>query len=159
MSIYDYDDDFAHYECDENERKKLGQVWTPYDIVVKLMDKIDVEIWEDETKTCLDPTMGAGNIVIGILYRRIVEQKQNPVVALSNTYGVELDEKTCEYAKKRIGKFISKFVKFNKKIKDIIDHNFVCSDIFEWEVILNDISKVDEIHKPKKRVRKKDNMI
>ena len=85
MTIYDYDNDFAHYECDEAARKKLGQVWTPYSVVVQLMDKLDKTIWQDEHKTCLDPTMGAGNIVIGILYRRIVENKQDPLVALQNT--------------------------------------------------------------------------
>ena len=30
MTIYDYDNDFAHYECDEKERSKLGQVWTKF---------------------------------------------------------------------------------------------------------------------------------
>ena len=29
-TIYDYDNDFAHYELNEKERKKLGQIWTPY---------------------------------------------------------------------------------------------------------------------------------
>ena len=38
MTIYDYDNDFAHYECDEKERSKLGQVWTPYSIIKQMMD-------------------------------------------------------------------------------------------------------------------------
>ena len=131
MTIYDYDNDFAHYECDETARKKMGQVWTPYSIIEKMMDKLDNEIWKDEKKTALDPTMGAGNIIIGILYRRIVENKQNPLVALRNTYGVELDQDTLNYAKERIKKFMSHFTKTN--MTKIIDHNFVCSDIFEWD--------------------------
>ena len=131
MTIYDYDNDFAHYECDETARKKMGQVWTPYSIIEKMMDKLDNEIWKDEKKTALDPTMGAGNIIIGILYRRIVENKQDPLVALRNTYGVELDQDTLNYAKERIKKFISHFTKTN--VTKIIDHNFVCSDIFEWD--------------------------
>ena len=131
MTIYDYDNDFAHYECDETARKKMGQVWTPYSIIEKMMDKLDNEIWKDEKKTALDPTMGAGNIVIGILYRRIVENKQDPIVALKNTYGVELDQDTLNYAKERIKKFMSHFTKTN--VTKIIDHNFVCSDIFEWD--------------------------
>ena len=63
-SIYDYDNDFAHYELNEKERKKLGQVWTPYSIIEKMMDKVDPSHWKDETRTQLDPTMGTGNIVI-----------------------------------------------------------------------------------------------
>jgi type I restriction-modification system DNA methylase subunit len=131
MTIYDYDNDFAHYECDKDARKKMGQVWTPYSIIEKMMDKLDNEIWKDEKKTALDPTMGSGNIVIGILYRRIVENKQDPLAALKNTYGVELELATCEYAKNRLAKFMKNFT--DEDCSEIINHNFVCSDIFEWD--------------------------
>ena len=134
MSIYDYDNDFTHYECNEKDGKKLGQVWTPYSVIEKMMDKLDEEIWKDENKTALDPTMGAGNIIIGILYRRIVECGQNPVKAISNTYGVELDPKTLNYAKERIKSFMAHFTVVDKSLNDIIDHNFICSDIFKWDV-------------------------
>lgn len=132
-TIYDYDDDFAHYELDDSARKKLGQVWTPYSIIERMMDKIDKKLWKDETRTNLDPTMGSGNIVISMLYRRIVEYGQTPLIALSNVYGVELDRKTLNYARKRIEKFMAHFTK-SKKVHEIVQHNFVCSDIFEWNL-------------------------
>jgi len=137
MTIYDYDNDFAHYETDEQTKDKLGQVWTPYNIIEQMMDKAGLvsdknSIWYDETKTNLDPTMGAGNIVIGMLYRRIVECGQNPVVALSNVYGVELDSKTLKYARERIKRFMAHFT--DEDLTEIIDHNFVCSDIFKWDI-------------------------
>lgn len=131
-TIYDYDNDFAHYELDEKERKKLGQVWTPYIIIKMMMDKVAPSHWMDETKTNFDPTMGTGNIVIAMLYRRIVEYGQDPLKALKNTYGVELDQKTLEYAHKRIEKFMKNFT--NEDCSKIIEHNFVCSDIFKWDV-------------------------
>lgn len=131
MSINDYDNDFATYVSDNATRKKLGQVFTPYSVIEQMLDKLDKTIWQDEHKTCLDPTMGAGNIIIGILYRRIVENKQDPIVALRNTYGVELDQDTLDYAKERIKKFMSHFT--NTNVTKIIDHNFVCSNIFEWD--------------------------
>ena len=106
------------------------------------MDKIDKEIWINEDKTALDPTMGAGNIIIAILYRRIVENNQNPIKAISNTYGIELDPKTHEYAKERIKKFMAHFT--NEDLTKIIDHNFVCSDVFEWD-IENWCSKNDKV--------------
>ena len=137
MTIYDFDNDFAHYECDDKERSKLGQVWTPYSIIEKMMDKIGTvnnktSVWYDETRTNLDPTMGSGNIIIAMLYRRIVECGQNPIKALSNVYGVELEPATCEYAKKRIAKFMKNFTK--EDCSKIIEHNFVCSDIFKWDI-------------------------
>lgn len=153
MSIYDYDNDFAHYELDKESRKKLGQIWTPYSIIERMMNMAPDSEWEDETKTDLDPTMGAGNIVIAMLYRRIVEHGQNPVIALSNVYGVELDSKTLKYARDRIFKFMKTVekksgVKWGKKdwrnIHDIIYcknpftkdkyPNFVCSNIFDWDI-------------------------
>lgn len=155
MNIYDFDNDFATYVSDEETQKKLGQVFTPYSIIEQMMDKAGLvsdknSIWYDETKTNLDPTMGAGNIVIGMLYRRIVECGQNPVVALSNVYGVELDSKTLKYARERIYKFMMAVeknlnLKFTdeewKRIRAIIFEgdgkkypNFVESDIFAWDL-------------------------
>lgn len=137
MTIYDYDNDFAHYESDKETQKSLGQVWTPYNIIEMMMDKAGTidnksSIWYDETKTNLDPTMGTGNIIIAMLYRRIVECKQDPIKALLNVYGVELEPATCEYAKKRIAKFMKNFT--NEDCSKIIEHNFVCSDIFKWDI-------------------------
>lgn len=131
-TIEQYDNDFSTYVADANTRKKLGMVFTPYSVIEKMMDKIDMEIWINEDKTALDPTMGAGNIIIAILYRRIVENNQNPIKAISNTYGIELDPKTHEYAKERIKKFMAHFT--NEDLTKIIDHNFVCSDVFEWDI-------------------------
>lgn len=133
-TIYDYDNDFAHYELDTTARKKLGQVWTPYSIIVKMLDNVDKKLWKDETRTNLDPTMGTGNIIISMLYRRIVEYGQNPLTALKNMYGVELDRKTLNYARKRIEKFMAHFTDDSNKVHEIVLHNFVCSDIFKWNL-------------------------
>ena len=155
MTIYDYDNDFAHYECDEKERSKLGQVWTPYSIIEKMMDKVEPSHWKDETKTNLDPTMGAGNIIIAMLYRRIVEYKQNPIVALKNTYGVELDQKTLDYAHKRIEKFMAHFTNSKKKVHEIVIKNFVCSDIFKWNILDWRPKTPEEIERDEKEKKEK----
>lgn len=136
-TIADYDNDFATYVTDKETRKKLGQVFTPYLLICTMMDQAGTvddpnSIWNDETKTNLDPTMGNGNIVIAMLYRRIVECHQDPIKALSNMYGVELEKATLDYAKERIKKFIAHFT--DEDVSEIVDHNFVCSDIFEWDV-------------------------
>ena len=133
MSIYDYDDDFDHYEhADKGERQKLGQVWTPYDTIAKMLDKWTAENWKDPSKTMLDPTMGAGNIVIAMLYRRIVENGQDPIEAIKNTYGVELDTPTHKFAQQRIIKFMKNFTE--EDVRSIVEKNFVNSDIFEWNL-------------------------
>ena len=154
-SIYDYDNDFAHYELNEKERKKLGQVWTPYSIIVNMMDKVDPSHWKDETRTNFDPTMGTGNIVIAMLYRRIVEYKQDPLKALKNTYGVELDQKTLDYAHKRIEKFMAHFTNSKKKVHEIVMKNFVCSDIFKWNILDWRPKTPEEIERDEKEKKEK----
>jgi len=132
--IEHYDNDFATYVSNKETQKKLGQVFTPYSIIERMMNKLDPELWSNPKKTCLDPTMGSGNIVIGMLYRKIVENNQDPLTALSHTYGVELDPVTYNYATERIKKFMLNFTKEKKKIQNIIKKNFVCSDIFKWDL-------------------------
>ena len=56
MTIYDYDNDFAHYETDPETQKNLGQIWTPFHIIEQMMDKAGSindksSVWYDETKT------------------------------------------------------------------------------------------------------------
>lgn len=137
MSIYQYDNDFATYVSDKETRKRLSQIFTPYDTIAKMMDKWPRENWKDPSKTSeaatmLDPTMGAGNIVIAMLYRRIVEHGQDPITALKNTYGVELDPPTHRYAQQRIIKFMKSFT--DEDVTEIVKRNFVNSDIFEWNL-------------------------
>jgi hypothetical protein len=136
MSIYDYDNDFATYDLDKDARKKLGQVWTPYELVCRLMDKCDPETWTDSTKTMLEPTMGSGNIVIGMLYRRIVEYKMDPVAAISTIYGIEMDPATYEHCIDRIRNFMKHFCdeKDMTFVEDTLKYNFVCSDFFKWNI-------------------------
>lgn len=136
MSIYDYDSDFATYDNDEVLRKKLGQVWTPYCIVERMMDKLPVETWTDCSKTMLEPTMGTGNIVISMLYRRIVEYRQDPVAAISTIFGIEMDPKTYEHCINRIRTFMKQFcdeidMEF---VEETLKYNFVCSDFFKWNL-------------------------
>ena len=70
--------DYNKYVTDDKTRKKLGQFWTPEEIIIKMMDKIPEDTWKDPTKTFLDPTMGSGNIIIEMLNRRINEYNIDP---------------------------------------------------------------------------------
>jgi len=136
MSIYDYDNDFATYDLDKDARKKLGQVWTPYELVCKLMDTCDPSTWIDSTKTIFEPTMGSGNIIIGMLYRRIVEYKMDPVAAISTIFGIEMDPSTYNHCIERIKVFMRHFCDKTDMefIEDTLKYNFVCFDFFKWNI-------------------------
>ena len=126
--------DYNEYATDKETQKKLGQVWTPKEIIVKMMDKIPEDTWKDPTKTFLDPTMGSGNIIIEMLNRRINKYNIDPKQALSTTFGIEIDIDTYYQAIIRISDFMSEYIDIDDEIQELIKNNFVCSDIFEWDI-------------------------
>lgn len=118
----------------EKERiTKNGEVFTPSVLVKRLLDKISEEKWKDPNATFLEPCCGNGQIVIGMLERRI-ESGVEPIQALKTLYGVELMQDNVDLCKDRIREVLrANKIRIDKKVNDIIDHNFVCSDFFKWD--------------------------
>ena len=112
---------------------KNGEVFTPKALVEKMMDKIPEEKWKDPNSVWLEPTFGSGNMLICMLERRIASGVE-PVQAVKTLYGVELMQDNVDLCKDRIREVLrANKVKIDKKVNDIIDHNFVCSDFFKWD--------------------------
>lgn len=119
----------------KGRKKKTQEVFTPYCIVKKLMDKIPEEDWQNSTKTFLDPAMGNGNIILGILYRRIVEHSIDWKTALETCWGVELIQDNVYETHGRIIKLFDALgIDYDEDVAmDIMLKNLVCSDFFEWD--------------------------
>lgn len=127
--------DIDYLTEDRKERKKKTQeVFTPYSIVKQLMDKIPDKDWKNPNKTFLDPAMGNGNIILGILYRRIVEYGIKWKTALKTLYGVELVESNVYETHGRIIKLFDALdIDYDEDVAmDIMLKNLVCSDFFTW---------------------------
>lgn len=124
--------DELKYVTTPEDKKKLGQVWTPSSVVKQMMSKVDDSIWSNPKKTFLDPTMGSGNIILNILENRIVNHKVKPIDALKTCFGIELDKDTLLFAKKRIKEYIAQFT--DENIDAILKHNFVHSNFFDWDI-------------------------
>ena len=116
-------------------RKKTQEFYTPYSIINKMIDKIEPEMLADPTKTFLDPAMGNGNIILGILYRRIVEHGIDWRTALETLYGVELMQDNVDETKERIIDLLNKLnIEYDKDAAyEIMNHNLVCSNFFDWD--------------------------
>lgn len=128
------------YLTEERKARRKGkngtqEIFTPYCIVKKLMDKISKEDWQDPTKTFLDPAMGNGNIILGILYRRIAEYGIDWKTALETCYGVELMQDNVDETYERIFDLFDKMnIDYDKdEALKIMHENLVCSDFFEWD--------------------------
>lgn len=112
---------------------KNGEVFTPKALVEKMMDKIPESDWKDPEKLFLEPTFGSGNMLICMLERRIASGVE-PIQAVKTLYGVELMQDNVDLCKDRIREVLRvNKIKIDKKVNDIIDHNFVCSDFFKWD--------------------------
>lgn len=118
----------------KSRKKKTQEIFTPYCIVKKLMDNISKEDWQDPTKTFLDPAMGNGNIILGILYRRIVEYGIDWRTALETCYGVELMQDNVDETYERIFDLLDKMnIDYDKdEALKIMLSNLICHDFFTW---------------------------
>ena len=74
------------------ERQKLGQFFTPPELTLKMLEKLDIK----KNETLLDPCLGAG----GLLAAAIITKKVKP----ENCYGIELDADILKIAQKRLSK-------------------------------------------------------
>ena len=118
----------------KGRKKKTQEVFTPYCIIKKLMDNISKEDWQDPAKTFLDPAMGNGNIILGILYHRMVEYDIDWKTALETCYGVELMQDNVYETHGRIIKLFDELgIDYDEDVAmDIMLRNLVCHDFFTW---------------------------
>ena len=122
----------------KSRRKGSGgtqEFFTPYSIVKRMCDKVSEEDWSDPKKTFCEPTFGNGNIILGILYRRIVEYGIDWKTALETCYGVELVESNVYETHGRIIKLFDALgIDYDEdEAMDIMIRNLVCHDFFTWD--------------------------
>ena len=71
----------------KNKRKELGQYYTPPSLIMSLLDKFDYNSDDFKNKKIIDPTSGAGGLLIGCYYAG---------ANIENLYGIELDKNILE---------------------------------------------------------------
>lgn len=120
--------------------------FTPPEIVDMLIEGQD-DLFNDFSKTFLDPCIGIGFIYIGVLKKRFdhCHTAKDILAAISTMYGTELMDDNVSECKDNIWNEISKFMAdnnikytgkhgtFRDKVTEILDHNIVCTDTFKWD--------------------------
>ncbi len=103
--------------------KETAEIFTPTPLVQEMLDKLPQELFEDHTKTFLDPSCGDGQFLSEVVIRKMERSGCTLEQALSTTYGVELMEDNVKLCKERLaGKNPT------QEILDILDRNIVCGD-------------------------------
>lgn len=126
----------------KGRRKDTNEVFTPFEIVEHMCEIIPVKDWSDPEKTFLEPTFGNGNIICYIVYKRIIN-KVPWDKALNTLYGIELMPDNVKECKERVIELFRLFVEEKamavegfdeKRARQIMDRNLVCSDFFDWDI-------------------------
>jgi len=125
---------------DKERIKKNGEVFTPFSVINQMISKIPEVKWKDPKAKFLDPCAGNGQILIGMLKKRLASgiSKKDAVKTL---YGVELMQDNRDLCVRRILEIVG------PEYAKIVNHNIVCADFFKWDF---------ENWKPKEEVNESD---
>lgn len=115
-------------ERDKLRVKETAEVFTPTPLVQEMLDNLPHELFEDITKTFLDPSCGDGQFLSEIIIRKMERSGCTLEQALSTTYGVELMEDNVKLCKERLAG-----PNPTQEILDILDKNIVCADALKYD--------------------------
>jgi hypothetical protein len=110
--------------------KETAEVFTPTTLVQEMLDKLEesnLELFQNPTKTFLDPSCGDGQFLSEVVIRKMERSGCTLEQALSTTYGVELMEDNVKLCKERLGG-----PNPTQEILDILDKNIVCADALTY---------------------------
>lgn len=107
-------------ERDHLRIKATSEVFTPTDLVQKLLDELPLELFTDPSKTFLDPSCGDGQFLGEVLIRKM-ENGIGFETALGSIYGVDLMEDNVNLCRERL-------LCGCEKYRHIVEQNIVCAD-------------------------------
>ena len=53
----------------QTEKKKYGEVFTPFHLVDDMLDRLPDTVWSDPSLRWFDPCVGIGNFMVSVYYR------------------------------------------------------------------------------------------
>ena len=113
--------------------KETAEVFTPTPLVQEMLDNLPQDLFEDPTKTFLDPSCGDGQFLSEVVIRKMGISGCTLEQALSTTYGVELMEDNVKLCKERLAG-----PNPTQEILDILDKNIVCADALKYDYSLGE---------------------
>lgn len=124
--------------------KERGEVFTAEREVKAMCDLIPEEVWQDITKTFLEPACGNGNFLVEIFERKLKYSKneKDGLKALASIVGIDIMEDNCFESRVRLMTMYCKaFPKASEAslllASGILQNNIICGDSLkvmkEWE--------------------------
>lgn len=124
--------------------KSLGEVFTPTELVLEILEQLPAEVWEDG-KTYLDPTAGNGQFLAPVLIIKLSLGHTNP---LATIYGVDIMQDNVDECRQRLIDIAGDtpenwaIVKNNIRCEDGLKYDYsfsnepTISDIFRKESVI-----------------------
>jgi len=112
-------------ERDHSRVKATGEVFTPTPLVQEVLDRLDPSLFQDLTKTFLDPTCGDGQFLGEVLIRKI-ENGSTFDQALQTIYGVDLMQDNVDLCRERL-------LCGREDLRHIVEKNIVCADALTYD--------------------------
>jgi hypothetical protein len=113
---------------DKEKKNKLGEVFTPVDLINKVLDLLPVNVWTNNNLRWLDPCAGSGNF-LAIVYIRLMnglkswqpnEGKRSTHIIKNMLYFCEIDKDNSALIKKMVSNIIGSKVAVNLLVDDFL---------------------------------------
>jgi type I restriction-modification system DNA methylase subunit len=112
-------------ERDHSRVKATGEVFTPTPLVQEILDRLDPTLFQDPTKTFLDPSCGDGQFLGEVLIRKM-ENDSTFEQALQTIYGVDLMQDNVDLCRERL-------LCGCEDLRHIVEKNIVCADALTYD--------------------------
>lgn len=130
-------------EREHTRVKATGEVFTPTPLVEIMLDKMDLALFTQVNKKFLDPSVGDGQFLASILYRKL-QNGSTFEQALSTVYGVDLMLDNVELCRERL-------LCGREDLRHIVEQNIVCADGLRYHYRFDGSYPYDEEIKEKQK--------
>ena len=122
--------------ADPIRQKMLGEVFTPTELVLEMIEQLPDEMFEDG-RTFLDPTCGNGQFLSAIA---LIKSELGHKQVLSSIYGVDIMPDNVQECQIRLLDIVG----HTKKNKELVKKNIVCADGLKYDYSFNGTNKTIE---------------
>ena len=119
--------------------KQTAEVFTPTELVQKILDDMNQDLFFNPNKKFLDNSCGDGQFLSEIIIRKMKRSGCALVQALSTTCGVELMEDNVKLCKERLAG-----PNPTQEILDILDKNIVCHDALTYDYSFGELIGIEQ---------------
>jgi type I restriction-modification system DNA methylase subunit len=115
---------------DKSRVKDTGEVFTPTELVQKILDELPQKLFKDPTKTFIDPACGDGQFLSEALIRKL-ENGIDFATALGTIYGVDLMADNVKLTQDRL-------LCGHEELRHIVERNIVEADGLEYQYLFGE---------------------